>query len=222
MRKTIRALYVFVVPIPENCPAGYDVTFQNSCYKYVSDKQSRSNAAYTCSLDGAHLADLQSLEEHSFIAQLLQDINAKDTWFGLLRKPDGSDPPTYVWSDGSSLNTSQEAWAPGEPNEYRNGVDCVRLRKETGFAWADRDCGENFNSICELEGKSKWQTQDSNTKLFHGYNLCNQRVATVNQSMHVRDKYEKIQEESVPYTLTPRYWNTCVGPWWSYFHDWTN
>ena len=154
MRKTQVGLYICIISITENCPAGYDVTFQNSCYKYVSDAKGRINAADTCALDGAHLADIKSLDEHSFIAQLLQDINAYDTWFGLLRQPDGNDPPTYVWSDGSSLNTSQAAWAPGEPNEYRNGVDCVRLREVDGFAWSDRDCGENFHFLCELEGKS--------------------------------------------------------------------
>ena len=84
---------------------------------------------------------------------MLQDIKAGHTWFGLLRQPDGSDPLIYVWSDGTFLDTSQAAWAPTEPNEYNNNVNCVRLKESDEFAWADKDCGVNFNFMCELEGK---------------------------------------------------------------------
>ena len=71
---------------------------------------------YSLQIMYAYILILRSLEEHSLLAQLLPDINSKDTWSGLLCQADGNDSPTYVWSDSPFLDKAQTAWADGEPN----------------------------------------------------------------------------------------------------------
>jgi collectin sub-family protein 10 len=66
-------------------------------------------------------------------------------WLGL---SDREEEGRFVWSDGRSLEeTGLAPFAPGEPNDFGSGEDCVHTVREG--LWNDLDCGAALPFVCE-------------------------------------------------------------------------
>ena len=71
-------------------------------------------------------------------------------WIGI---SDRENEGTFVYdSDGKDLVWTN--WNTGEPNDWRNGEDCVRSddRSAGKYKWNDDKCDSKYSIICEKSG----------------------------------------------------------------------
>nr|XP_046272981.1 lactose-binding lectin l-2-like [Scatophagus argus] len=129
-----------------NCPTFW-YNFNGRCYKYVSTHLSWADAELHCVSEGANLVSIHSLEEQTFVKDLIKNFDHSEgyTWIGLHDIPrEGG----WMWSDGSAVNFT--FWAPGEPNNNQGGnEDCAHLNFGTNRKWNDICCDSTYPSVCE-------------------------------------------------------------------------
>ena len=111
-----------------------------------------------CQLQGTNLASVHSTLDREKAKALCMTRPATNDgcWLGL-HQPFGAGNEQWAWSDGSDLDFGFDSndgamptlgvdpWAPGEPNDYGDGEDCVQLRYSFAFNWNDAQCNDaNF------------------------------------------------------------------------------
>ncbi|XP_060079244.1 perlucin-like [Ylistrum balloti] len=112
----------------------------------------------TCGLYHAHLAEIESAREDTFLKQIISKYhdghsNDAEYWLG------GAD--IFVEGDWRWVYSDQRfnytKWYPGEPNSYHSQKeDCliVAIRQNREYRWDDRPCKEQNNFICEIGDSS--------------------------------------------------------------------
>ncbi|KAI8773585.1 Neurocan core protein [Biomphalaria glabrata] len=125
--------------------------FQGRRY-YLSRRQA-SNEIYvaqsTCAFFGGYLAEIDSSEEHSFIANFVNQI--KDLPFGAAYI--GLTENNGVWTNIYSKNDSTFLpWGHSEPNNHEKNEFCVVLERATNWRYNDISCYYNdiLRYLCEI------------------------------------------------------------------------
>ncbi|XP_044273112.1 asialoglycoprotein receptor 1 [Varanus komodoensis] len=127
------------------CPRGW-VAFRRSCYWHSKDRKTWEDARAECEAVDAHLAVIESYEEHRFVAE---HVRPTSTWIGLT---DSSG--SWKWVDGSSFSFGKEQWCPNQPDNWYghglgSGEDCAHLTQDS--CWNDSHCTRTYGWVCEME-----------------------------------------------------------------------
>jgi len=120
------------------------VSFAGHCYFALGANQDFTTATSTCVAGGAHLVTITSSAESGAIASINPGV---DRWIGLSKA--AAAPPvdsSYQWITGEA-RAGYSNWSPGEPNGSGN---CVRM-KAGGVQWADDECTNLHDAVCERE-----------------------------------------------------------------------
>ncbi|XP_031151489.1 hepatic lectin-like [Sander lucioperca] len=135
------------------------------CDYFSTDRLSWELSRNLCKEQHGDLVKIDSREEQTFLELKLREKMNEDEdkfWIGLT---DSETEGTWLWADGSPLDTSLTFWSSGETEpepepdnwtgEDPDGEDCVRMG-EKGRApdlkcWFDKSCKEPQRCICEKE-----------------------------------------------------------------------
>ncbi|XP_019617708.1 PREDICTED: low affinity immunoglobulin epsilon Fc receptor-like [Branchiostoma belcheri] len=127
------------------CPEGYTLR-RGTCYKAFNTRKSFNAAAVACLADSGTLAMPRDAETNAFLVSLYKSLgDGWSFWFGL---HDQREEGKFEWVDDSALGT-YNSWAPGEPNNYGGGQDCVLYAVVLRDKWSDNDCRMRFRFICQ-------------------------------------------------------------------------
>jgi hypothetical protein len=120
----------------------------HKCYMfYDTPKSAWAYARKRCQSVKGDLTTVQSLDERWFVelqmSRLVRGIE-RGYWTGLNdQKTEG----TYVWADGSSVDSAMIRWND-EPNDYHGNEDCSNTFNSGLFN--DLTCDAKADVICEL------------------------------------------------------------------------
>uniref|UniRef100_UPI0037E88491 lactose-binding lectin l-2-like n=1 Tax=Semicossyphus pulcher TaxID=241346 RepID=UPI0037E88491 len=126
------------------CPMfWYD--FNGRCYKYVSTRLKWADAELQCVSQGANLVSIHSLEEQSFVKDLIKNFDPAEgrTWLGL---SDLHKEGRWMWSDGSAVEFS--FWRAKQPDNYLRKEHCGHSNYITPGRWNDDPCSRTYSSVC--------------------------------------------------------------------------
>nr|AFW17073.1 C-type lectin [Trachidermus fasciatus] len=128
-----------------NCPLLW-ISFNNHCYKYVSNRMTWVDAELHCVSQDANLVSIHSLEEHNFVKALIKksDITEERTWIGL---SDIHKEGTWMWSDGSKVDFV--TWNQGQPDNHLANENCVHTNYYIAKKWNDALCSELYAFVCQ-------------------------------------------------------------------------
>ncbi|XP_038581184.1 C-type lectin domain family 4 member E-like [Micropterus salmoides] len=143
----------------ESCPICEEGWEQHGgkCYNFSTNRSSWNNSRVECQQQGGDLVKIDSREEQTFLELKLRDkMNEPEDkfWIGLT---DSKEEGTWLWADGSPLNTSLSFWSSIEPDNWTeedpDGEDCARMGEKSGAhdlkCWFDKSCKKPHRSICE-------------------------------------------------------------------------
>ncbi|KAL3837097.1 hypothetical protein ACJMK2_022478 [Sinanodonta woodiana] len=115
------------------------------CYEIVDTRITWVNASELCKRGGGHLVTIESVEEQTFITDLVmkKKFNVPALWIG----SDKLHPEEQrAWANGEKF--SYVNWAKGEPNNLLIDEDCVEMRTDN-ITWHDVRCAHLNGYICE-------------------------------------------------------------------------
>ncbi|XP_075995580.1 uncharacterized protein LOC142989778 isoform X7 [Genypterus blacodes] len=136
------------------------------CYDNVQTKRSLQlltdkyeNIASEEYMEGGDLVKIDSRDEQKFLEEKFKTKMMFDEdkfWIGLT---DSRKEGTWLWVDGSLLNTWWAFWSGDGPDDHKGencaGEDCVRMGEREGAidqkSWFDKSCESPHKSICEKE-----------------------------------------------------------------------
>ncbi|KAJ1192187.1 hypothetical protein NDU88_001499 [Pleurodeles waltl] len=131
-----------------NFPNGWEIR-SATYYKYFSYQKTWVEAELYCQslTPGAHLASVHSLEENSYIQQLvLKSAKANaPIWIGA---SDCYKDRSFMWTDGSQWNF--QAWHRGEPNNFEGREPCLQFNFNSPGIWNDMPCSATMSFVCKV------------------------------------------------------------------------
>ncbi|XP_066514867.1 macrophage mannose receptor 1 isoform X2 [Hoplias malabaricus] len=134
---------------PIFCSAGW-VPYAGHCYSLQRNKMMWKDALAACHKDGADLASIHNIEEHSFIISQSGYTPTDELWIGL---NDQKTQNLFEWSDRTHVTFAK--WLVGEPTHANNlREDCVLMKGKDG-KWADYMCEKEHGYICKKKASSK-------------------------------------------------------------------
>uniref|UniRef100_A0A8C1LC99 Macrophage mannose receptor 1 n=1 Tax=Cyprinus carpio TaxID=7962 RepID=A0A8C1LC99_CYPCA len=134
---------------PNFCPAAW-VPYAGHCYYLQRTKMMWSDALAACHREGADLASINNIEEHSFIISQSGYLPTDELWIGL---NDQRIQNLFEWSDRTHVTFTK--WLAGEPSHIINRMeDCVLIKGKEG-RWADHMCEMERGYICKKKSSSK-------------------------------------------------------------------
>ena len=119
-------------------------------YHFDNEKKSHSEAKATCQSIGGKLFEPKSEKAYNEVIALAKAKGISNFWLGI---HDISNEGKFIYdSDGKDLVWTN--WNTGEPNNWRNGEDCVRSddRSAGKYKWNDDKCDSKYSIICEKSG----------------------------------------------------------------------
>ncbi|XP_072227227.1 C-type lectin domain family 4 member E-like [Leuresthes tenuis] len=133
-------------------------------YYFSTMKSSWIKSRDECRRKGGDLVKINSREEQRFLEIRVRDKMEEDEdkfWIGLT---DSEEQGSWLWADGSPLDTRFTFWNGHEPDNWRegnpDGEDCVRMGMRGGAedlkCWFDKVCAVPHRSICEKEAGSDY------------------------------------------------------------------
>ncbi|XP_062503154.1 tyrosine-protein kinase Yes-like isoform X2 [Corticium candelabrum] len=123
-------------------------TFLNgsfSCYKYVNQSETWTNASRICNTSGAHLLSISNEYENNFVHNVSSRFGGNAVWIGLRKRKDANSS-YYIWSDAS--NVTYTNWLLGSPNRSDSNASCV-VQKSGGGDWINVPCTGRYYFLCE-------------------------------------------------------------------------
>ncbi|XP_016338293.1 macrophage mannose receptor 1-like [Sinocyclocheilus anshuiensis] len=134
---------------PNFCPGAW-VPYAGHCYYLQRTKMMWSDALAACHREGADLASIHNIEEHSFIISQSGYLPTDELWIGL---NDQRIQNLFEWSDRTHVTFTK--WLAGEPSHIINRMeDCVLIKGKEG-RWADHMCEMERGYICKRKSSSK-------------------------------------------------------------------
>ncbi|RWS01376.1 macrophage mannose receptor 1-like isoform X2 [Dinothrombium tinctorium] len=133
---------------PTACPlnAVYNA-YRGSCYNFVQDLLSWTDAEDSCQKNGAHLVSISDANEYAFVTHEMTKRNMDDFWIGLNAVKD--DSTVYEWSDKSKVYYSN--WGINEPNIDVNKTSQCVFQKNDGNWYSTGICEDRKPSVCEIQ-----------------------------------------------------------------------
>ncbi|XP_071953691.1 macrophage mannose receptor 1-like [Antedon mediterranea] len=125
-----------------SCQQGW-LFFQDSCYKFEETKRSWLDARASCLDQGADLVVVGNKAENDFL--YANNPTTGDLWLGL---SDRENETEFTWV--STQCSQYKNFGKGEPNDHRNGEDCVELDYTHSDKWNDIPCSRIYAYVCEL------------------------------------------------------------------------
>ncbi|XP_045182689.2 perlucin-like protein [Mercenaria mercenaria] len=134
-----------------NCPSGW-MSHDSSCYHFSHDLEPWINAQMICQGFGGNLAEVETEKENTFLTNEVKRLKG-NYWLG---GNDLSNEGEWQWWN-SKEDFMYTNWLPGEPNNYRNGENCVDIRitgtgSHQAIGWWDDQCQKSKLYICEKTG----------------------------------------------------------------------
>ncbi|XP_078579041.1 perlucin-like [Branchiostoma floridae x Branchiostoma japonicum] len=128
------------------CPAGY-VEVQGTCLKFSTDSKPYADARATCQAEGARLVVVKTAAMDTYLGDTIKNSHNDNTWIGL----DDLNSPThqFVWSDGSTLTSSDYSNWDGAQPDNPDTEQCVEIRVEYSYNWNNHECAELKHYVCE-------------------------------------------------------------------------
>ncbi|KAF7649753.1 hypothetical protein LDENG_00136620 [Lucifuga dentata] len=132
------------------CPTDW-LLFNSSCYFVSRISRDWPESQSFCQSKGAHLAVIHTVEEQTFLWNLLPRGHWNAFWFGIT---DEHTEDHWKWVDGTPLVGG--FWEVGEPNNHID-EDCgymVKtqvLERVAARSWYDAPCSMYWRFICEKE-----------------------------------------------------------------------
>uniref|UniRef100_A0A8B9LX51 Mannose receptor, C type 1a n=1 Tax=Astyanax mexicanus TaxID=7994 RepID=A0A8B9LX51_ASTMX len=133
------------------CPTTW-VPYSGHCYSIRRNKMMWRDALSACHKDGAELASIHNIEEHSFIISQsgYSKTPTDEIWIGL---NDQKTQNLFEWSDRTHVTFAK--WLVGEPSHATNlREDCVLMKGKDG-KWADHMCEKEHDFICKKKASIK-------------------------------------------------------------------
>ncbi|XP_044027840.1 CD209 antigen-like protein C isoform X2 [Siniperca chuatsi] len=138
------------------CEEGWE-QHEGKCYYFSTSTSAWEKSRDECRQQGGDLVKIDSRDEQEFLDLKLREKMNQDEdkfWIGLT---DSKQENTWLWADGSPLNTSLSFWSGNEPDNWKgdnaDGEDCARMGEKAGAAylkgWFDKSCKVSQRSICE-------------------------------------------------------------------------
>ncbi|KAG2458572.1 MRC1 protein, partial [Polypterus senegalus] len=126
------------------------VPYAGHCYYIERSKKIWKEASTACHKEGAFLASIHNIEEHSFVISQLGYGPSDELWIGL---NDLKMQMLFEWTDGSHVTFTK--WQTGEPS-HASGFqeDCVLIKGKDG-KWLDHSCEKSHGYICKKKAMSK-------------------------------------------------------------------
>ncbi|XP_031596590.2 hepatic lectin-like isoform X2 [Oreochromis aureus] len=125
------------------------------CYYFSIAKTSWNESRDACRAKNGDLVKIDSTEEQKFLESKLKEIMKSDDkfWIGLIYSAKNK---TWVWTDGSPLNTSLTFWK-NKDKDINNGTkganpdaqSCLRVEAKGGAKLSS--CKKSHRSICEKQ-----------------------------------------------------------------------
>lgn len=125
-------------PFPAGCE--YMNGLLSTCYLYVTETSSWTDAEANCASQGGQLASSLTPAENEFIGNSV--IQFDSVWLGAK----GSGAGGFVWSDLSPWGWTN--WKSGEPGTSST-PECVFMSASTWF-WSAYDCDYPLGYVCKL------------------------------------------------------------------------
>ncbi|XP_036424674.1 galactose-specific lectin nattectin-like [Colossoma macropomum] len=129
------------------CPGEWSA-HGSRCFKFFKSPLQWIDAEFECLKHGANLASVHNNKENVFLKNLIKEATGSPTkyWLG------GHDcvaEGKWVWSDGSKM--SFQDWDKGQPDNYKNGEDCLEMNYGGSFKWNDALCTVLRPFVCALK-----------------------------------------------------------------------
>ncbi|XP_075995576.1 uncharacterized protein LOC142989778 isoform X4 [Genypterus blacodes] len=130
-----------------------------NCYYFSNNSLTWRESRIACLRAGGDLVKIDSRDEQKFLEEKFKTKMMFDEdkfWIGLT---DSRKEGTWLWVDGSLLNTWWAFWSGDGPDDHKGencaGEDCVRMGEREGAidqkSWFDKSCESPHKSICEKE-----------------------------------------------------------------------
>uniref|UniRef100_A0A1A8LL79 C-type lectin domain-containing protein n=1 Tax=Nothobranchius pienaari TaxID=704102 RepID=A0A1A8LL79_9TELE len=130
--------------------------FRGHFYYFTTNYSTWKGSRGFCEALGADLVKIDSREEQDFLVGKVKakmEFPEDKFWIGLT---DSENESSWIWVDGSPLNTNLAFWRKSEPDNWAKenqlGEDCVRMGEkgaEDLKCWFDKSCDAPQKSICE-------------------------------------------------------------------------
>ncbi|XP_076829471.1 macrophage mannose receptor 1-like isoform X2 [Brachyhypopomus gauderio] len=131
------------------CPVGW-VPYAGHCYSLQRNKVLWKDALAACHKEGADLASIHNIEEHSFLISQCGYLPTDELWIGL---NDQKTQNLFEWTDRTHVTFA--IWVVGEPSHAVNHrEDCVVMKGKEG-KWSDHMCEKEHGYICKKKASSK-------------------------------------------------------------------
>ncbi|XP_013406096.1 signal peptide, CUB and EGF-like domain-containing protein 2 [Lingula anatina] len=133
----------------QRCPDGFIET-NKRCLFVSAAVVTHSNASQLCGSvhPGAHLVDIKDKVTYKTVTSFLNPPNSY--WMGL---NDKEQEGTFVYSDGSKVDTLYNEWDTGLtlPASNDRTKNCAVMDGNTAFQWRVVPCDESNYAVCEFD-----------------------------------------------------------------------
>ncbi|KAL3059471.1 hypothetical protein OYC64_014138 [Pagothenia borchgrevinki] len=140
----------------KRCPDGWE-PHGGKCYYFSINEATWTRSRAACRRTGGDLVKIESTEEQESLEQKVRGEMTEEEdkfWIGLT---DSETEGTWLWTDGSPLDSGLTFWFKGEPDNFKGidtmGEDCARMGERGGATdlkcWFDQSCEDPHKSICE-------------------------------------------------------------------------
>ena len=130
------SIFDYFLTISDVCRSGWSY-FNGICYRVFQQCANWTEAARSCSVQGAHLAIIQNQTENIYVQKKHEGASV---WLGLVRANNKS-----VWYNGSSAFTF---WQRDEPRQFDYPTCILALGKNNFFLWKTANCTECHRFTC--------------------------------------------------------------------------
>ncbi|OWF42812.1 perlucin-like [Mizuhopecten yessoensis] len=130
------------------CPkvtGGYYHLVGQNCYMFNDVKKTWYEAKEWCVLNKGHLARPTTFDINQYLKNECR-VRGKQYWIG---GHDTVQEGVWLWDNGDPIPSIAMDWAPGEPNNYGSGQDCLGIGQDQAKQWDDKSCNHNLEFACQ-------------------------------------------------------------------------
>ncbi|XP_052084105.1 collectin-12-like [Mytilus californianus] len=131
----------------KSCGSGWEQFIQSCYYIEIRPTKTWNEAKMDCRIKGSRLVKIDNAFENSFLKSFAKDRNAGHVWIGA---HDSMRESHFVW-EADNTDVTFTDWASRQPDNWRNGEDCVHLDYGLSNTWNDNSCSKRLGYICEKQ-----------------------------------------------------------------------